>query len=154
MSAAENETNRLVLAYLRKRGKSEVLSAAPDSVRDPYHQQGSHPEIVERVWDQIASQLPVDCRRLVYGTPALVQPASDVIFAFCLGMTYCLRLTPALLEEALQRGLKTSTAWSGGGTTNAARIFGADWVFGAWKPQELQWCREVYAAFDSPGNKS
>ncbi|HEY2981329.1 MAG TPA: hypothetical protein VGJ22_09135 [Anaerolineales bacterium] len=153
MSAAENENNRQVLDYLRKRGKTEIPDAAPDSVRDPYHQLGSHPEIVERVWVQIGSQLPVDCRRLIFGTPALAQPASKVIFAFCLGMTYCLRLTRPLLEEALKLDLKTSTIWSGGGTTDAAKIFGPDWVFGAWKPQELQWCRQVYAAFDTPGNK-
>ncbi|MFC1817139.1 hypothetical protein ACFL0M_14660 [Thermodesulfobacteriota bacterium] len=45
---------------------------SPDKHSDPYMEAGSHPEIVERVWDALGSSLPVDCRAIVYSAPALV----------------------------------------------------------------------------------
>jgi hypothetical protein len=115
--------------------------------------QGSHPDIVERVWKQIGSTLPVDCRGLVCGTPALVQPVSGMILAFCLGTAYCLRLPFELVEEAINQGAKTSTKWSNGTLLDATTTFGPDWIFGAWK-EEVQWCRKTYDAYNIPQGDS
>ncbi len=151
MFVAINHFNERVISYLRGRLKSEELSAAPDSVADAYMGQGSHPDIVQRVWDQLGKALPVDCRCLVYGDPALVHPISGIILTFCLGTQYCLRLTPQLMEAATKLGAKTYTKWSPGHSTNATQVFGADWIFGSWKKEELDWCREVYIACSEPG---
>lgn len=148
MFVASNQFNERVTAYLRGRLKSEELIAPPESVADPYMRQGSHPDIVQRVWDQLGKALPVDCRCLVYGDPALVHPISGIILAFCFGTQYCLRLTPQRIEDALELGAKTYIKWSPGHSTDVAQEFGIDWVFGNWKKEELVWCREVYNAFN------
>lgn len=150
MFVAPSPLNEKVLIHLRSRLKTDELIAAPDSVRDPYMSQGSHPDVVERVWKKLGQALPVDCRCLVYGTPALVQPTSGIILAFCLGTQYCMRLTSPQMYEALKLGVKTSTKWSGGRITDATQTFGADWIFGSWKDEELQWCREVYGFYNQP----
>ena len=147
MLDANNPLNKLVVDYLHARNPSQPLFAAHDSVPSPYINQGSHPDIVERVWKQIGSALPVDCRCLVCGTPALVQPASGILLAFCLGTVYCLRLPSELLEEALKHAAKTSTKWSNGTVLDATKIFGSDWIFGAWK-EEVEWCRKTYEAYN------
>src|SRR5689334_7613270 len=111
--------------------------------------QGSHPDIVERVWDQIGSTLPMDCRCLVCGTPALLQPVSGIVLAFCLGTAYCVRLPSGLLEEAIKNGAKTSTKWSNGTVLDATKTFGSDWIFGGWKKED-EWCRKTYEAYNEP----
>ncbi len=147
MFVATNSLNKPVLDYLQQRNPSQPLVALPESVRDPYMSQGSHPDIVERVWKQIGSTLPMDSRCLVYGTPALVQPVSGILLAFCLGTQYCLRLIPEILAEALNHGTKTSTKWSNGSVLDATVTFGPDWIFGAWK-EEAQWCRKTYDTYN------
>jgi hypothetical protein len=151
--AADHSLNKRVVDYLQTRNPSQPLFGAPDSVSDPYMSQGSHPDIVERVWKQIGSNLPLDCRCLVCGTPALVQPVSGILLAFCLGTTYCLRLPSELLEEAVKHGAKTSTKWSNGTVLDATKTFGPDWIFGAWN-EEVQWCRKTYEAYNTPQSDS
>jgi uncharacterized protein (TIGR02996 family) len=124
---------------------------APESVRDPYVNCGSHPDVVDRVWDQLGRVLPRDARCLLSSHPALVHPASGVVLAVCYGTEYCLRLTPKAAEEARQAGAETSTRWSDGGRTNLRTAFGEGWIFGRWLDQEKPWCRAVYQAFDRPG---
>ncbi len=150
MFVAASPLNEKVLTQLRGHLKTDGMIAAADSARDPYMSQGSHPDIVERVWDKLGKALPTDCRCLVYGTPALVHSVSGIILAFCFGTQYCLRLTSSLMDEALKLGLKTSTRWAGGRTTDTTQDFGSDWVFGSWKNEELQWCREVYKFYNQP----
>src|SRR5512140_3112105 len=112
--------NRLVLRYLSRDGtRSAALIALPGSVGDAYYGQGSHPDVVSRVWDQLGHALPNDCRCLVYGTPALVHPGAGVILAICNGTQYNLRLAPDGLDEASAKGAKTVTRWSGGGRMDA-----------------------------------
>ncbi len=134
-----------VLRYLSRRGGKQAAIAASDSVKDPYMSQGSHPDVVERVWKTLGAGLPVDCRRIVYGTPALVEPASGVVFAFCLGTAYCLRLTPHDYEEALKLGRKTIQRWSPGHVTDMRQELGPDWIIGSWLADEIRWCAAVYA---------
>lgn len=154
MFLADNPLNQLVVDYLHKREPSHPLFAAPDSVRDPYMGQGSHPDVVEHVWKKIGSSLPMDCRCLVCGTPALVQPNSGILLAFCLGTQYCLRLPSGFLEEALKHGgVKPTTKWSNGTILDASVTFGPDWVFGAWK-EDLEWSRKTYDVYNEPVSDS
>lgn len=65
--------NRGVLEYLGRGAKShQPLLGASDSVVDAYMQQGSHPDIVQRVWDELGTILPSECRCLILGTPSLL----------------------------------------------------------------------------------
>ena len=64
--------NTKILGYLaRCRSGSPALSAW-DSVENPSYRCGCHPEIVERLWEQLGAALPTDCPCLVDLIPALV----------------------------------------------------------------------------------
>jgi len=128
--------NQTVLAHLRCKGRPIV--SAPDSVPDPYMGLGSHPDIVERVWDQLGMSLSPDYRRIVCGTPALVHPASGLIFTLAYGTQYVLRLPPELATLAKQAGFHTTHHWSNGTSTDIEKELGVGWVFSLWSPFELQ----------------
>ena len=141
----QHPMNQGVLKYLRK---DALLIASPDSVQEAYYQQGSHPDIVERVWDQIGRRLPQATRCLVYGTPALVHNSSGILFAICNGTQYNLRLRKESQSEALRRGLKTKVRWSTGQEMDASSVLGEDWLFGAWEKEEISWCQTTCDALD------
>ena len=75
--------NEQVLRYLKRANRDAPDIAAHDSIPNPYYQCGCHPDIVERVWDQIGAAMPAECRCLVTGMPALVHPAAGRIEAPC-----------------------------------------------------------------------
>jgi len=145
-----------ILEYLRRsktRRKAELESASPASVKNPLTKTNTHPEVGVRLWDELAASLPVDCRWIVYGRPALVHPQTGVLFGIALGMAYYLRLTAADMEHALQAGAKTEIRWPDGSTLDLARQFGPGWGCGNWQPAELEWCRAEYEALgrSAPG---
>lgn len=129
---------RLVRSILR----DQPPVASPDSVEDPYREQGSHPDVVERVWDELGRALPTDCRCLVYGTPSLVHPGAGVVLAFTLGTGYFVRL-PA---GAARTGAEPRIGWQ----VDAAHDLGADWVDGRWAADEAGWCAAAYAELERP----
>lgn len=139
--------NAKLIEYLRreKRGDAPPV-ASPEDVENPYERCGSHPEIVERVWDALGAALPADCRRLVYGTPALVHPQTGVVLAVALGTQYGLRVPANRLQEALDAGAKLKTKWSNGGEFDVPSALGGDWVLGSFSKSEARWCREAYDA--------
>jgi len=140
--------NRGVLTYLGRGTKSEkTLLALPDSVADPYMGQGSHPDIVQRVWDELGAGLPAGCRCLIHGTPALVHDRAGVVIAICNGTQYNLRLVPADFRVAMARGAATRTRWSNGEEMDSQAVLGADWIFGGWLDEEALWCRNTYAGY-------
>jgi hypothetical protein len=140
--------NTLVLESLARSGAGKPEIEGHDAVpaADAYLRCGCHPDVVERVWDQLGAALPQDCRRLVHGTPALVHP-NGLILAVGMGTQYGLRILLSDRDAASQAGAKTTTVWSGGGGMDIRATYGADWVFGAWLAAEPAWCRAV---FDSP----
>lgn len=146
---AENPLNKKVLQYLGRDRKAErPLLASPDSVADAYMGQGSHPDIVQRVWDELGAGLPMDCRCLIYGTPALVHPRSGVVLAFCNGTQYNLRLTPDDFRDAIAKGAPTRTRWSSGEDMESVTELGDDWIFGAWSKDEIKWCHDAFRQFE------
>ena len=122
--------NATALRRIRSVIRDQPPLATPDSVADPYAGQGSHPDVVERLWDGLAAALPTDCRCLVAGTPALVHPRSGVVVAFTLGTSYFVRLPPGS-----DRAAPTSTE---------PGELGPEWVRGSWSLDEPAWCRSTY----------
>lgn len=146
--------NRLVLTHLRdsKRpcfGPAPITS--PSKHSDPYMEAGSHPDIVERVWDELGKAFPADCRALVYGTPALVHPRAGVVLALAHGTQYAIRIPETLIATATQRGCKTEQTGSTGETTRITDVLGQGWVFGGWFDEESQWLASAYKGLESPG---
>jgi hypothetical protein len=143
--------NRVVLAYLRRSvppnpvPRPAVIS--PEDAEDPYAATGAHPEVVQRVWDELGRSLPVACGRVVHSTPALLHPKTGTIFALALGTGYALRLPPALIEAAISGGARTSVRYTDGSDLNAPRDLGNDWVLGAWLPAEPGWCAKAFDYF-------
>jgi len=137
--------NQGVLGYLGRGEKSEhPVIAAADSVPQPYLGQGSHPDIVARVWDELGAGLPAECRRLVYGTPAIVHNRTGIVIAISNGTQYNLRLTAEDFREAMAKGAAMRTRWSNGEEMDCLAVLGADWIFGGWFKEEELWCRDTY----------
>lgn len=157
--AFEHPENRGVLAFLGapsriRKSLSDARSrpeCAPEEVEEPYLRLGTHPELVERLWEELTRDLPRDCRWVVHGAPALVHPESGVIFGFAGGTsTYALRLPQPALAEARSAGWQTVheyPAYSYLGIA-ASRLdlaeLGPDWILGAGHPAEPSWCLAAY----------
>ena len=140
--------NRPVLGHFQNRkghhsGSPPIV--APDEHPDPYLEAGSHPDIVERVWDELGATLPVDCRAVLYGTPALVHPGVGVVFALAYGTRYAIRVPDESFDAALAAGCHLEQQWTGGGKTNIEEELGRGWLFGGWAEAEKQWVAKVYA---------
>lgn len=116
---------------LRTRPDAPTL-AAHDSVVDPYYTCGGHPDIVARLWEELGSALPVDCRRLVYGRPALVRPDTGDVLAICLGTRYGLFVPGPPPDGAT---LCAGPLWD---------VLGDGWVFGGWGAEEVDWLRRAW----------
>jgi hypothetical protein len=140
--------NAKVLAYLG-RAKPTALAFVwhREASVNAYYESGCHPDIVERIWDQIGATLPSDCRGLVCGTPALVHSVSGAVLAIGMGTQYGLRLSEPGLSAARAAGAKTTVTWTIGGSTDIVVECGADWVFGCFASDEPTWCRQAYEAF-------
>jgi hypothetical protein len=139
--------NEGVYRLLRRRsgGKRRGPSVhPPGDAHHDYLQAGSHPEIVERLWDQLGKNLPRGSRALVFGTPALVHPGSGVVIAFALGTEYAMRLPRSVRSERRHAGLRTVARWSGGSSTDVARECGPEWIFGSFANDEMAWCEAAY----------
>ena len=147
----EHPINRLALARLRDpkrlRFRSEPITA-PDEHEDPYFAAGAHPDIVERIWNDLNDSLPADCRAIVYGTPALVHPFAGVVLALAYGTAYAIRIPDDSIDDAIALGCRTEREWTSGGKTDIEDEFGRGWLFGAWLDKEVQWLGRVYRALD------
>jgi hypothetical protein len=126
--------NDTALARIRSVIRDHPPLAAPDSVADAYAGQGSHPDVVERLWDGLAAGLPMDCRCLVAGTPALVHPGSGVVLAFTLGTAYYVRRPPGSDLDAP--------------TDAEAGDLGPEWDRGSWSDDEPARCGSTYDALE------
>lgn len=130
--------NAGVLAHLARHDSSGV-DPSPDEA-DRLHL-GTHPDVVARLWDELAGAFAADARAVVRATPALIDPASGVIVAVGLGTTYALRLAA---EDAA--GRETIHRYTSvGRTLDLAETFGPGWVFGAWDADEADALRRAAA---------
>jgi hypothetical protein len=118
--------------------------ATPQETERPYETLGAHPDLVSRLWDELGKVLPEDCRGIFFGTPALIHPASGIVFAFAGGThTYAFRLPAAERETALEAGASRVMHYPAGATLDL-RSVGDEWVFGWWYSTEEAWCRAAY----------
>ena len=146
--------NRMVLAYLTRPGRPNPLPAVvtPEEVEDPYTRLGAHPEVVQRIWDELGESLPRICRSVVHSAPVLLHPETGTIFVLALGTGYGLRLLPPLVRVAISRGAPISVRYTYGGEMNAHRDLGHDWVLGAWLAAEPRWCVQSFEYFGRFGD--
>jgi hypothetical protein len=129
--------NAGVLTYLA-RHHSTTVDPSPDEA-DRLHL-GTHPDVVARLWDELANAFSTDARAVVLATPVLIDPSSRVIVAVGLGTTYALRLGP---DTAGRETVHHYT--SVGRTLDLTEIFGAGWVFGTWAADEVDALRRTAA---------
>jgi hypothetical protein len=138
--ALDRPENAGVLAYLGPgRGLAHLpVGQTPEGV-DRWHL-GTHPDVVERLWDVLDAALPERGGCLVYGGPAIVQPASGVVLAVGIGTEYALRLLPADRKTAIEAGAEVvHTFRTSGGTLDLSVAFGPDWIFGRFDDREPAW---------------
>ncbi len=142
-------TNSRVVTYLgaqsQKSGSkwTDNPSCSPESIEQPYLRLGAHPNLVTRLWNNYAAELPAQCNWVVYGTPVLVNPGSSVIFACALGTSYALRLPKDAQSEALELGLGTVHRYSNGEVLDLEDL-GDGWVFGRALSEEQRWCLKAF----------
>jgi hypothetical protein len=133
------------LRYLAHgRDAAEGTFGPPPPDVDRFHL-GTHPDIVDLLWDALNAALPSDCRWLVCDVPALVQPESGVILAAGIGTQYALRLLPEDAAAAVEAGAELVHAFQTVGTTlDLPATFGAGWVFGRFEEREAGWLLASY----------
>ena len=147
----EHPSNQKVIEYLCRNadGWTGPLLEPAQSLRGSKSRPGSHPDIVEHLWESLAPRLPAECRALVCGSPALVAPTRGVIFAVPLGTEYGLRLPPAEFALARAAGAEVVHYYRTAGVTlDLTASLGPHWIFGTFDQREPEWCT---AALDFAG---
>ena len=136
--------NALLLSHLQARTPKAPSLASPES--EPYAGLvlGSHPDIVDYLWTRLCAALPVDCRAIIHGTPALMHPESGIVFAIAYGTQYAFCLYGGNLDAARAAGYRNEQTWGGGRKTNSEETFGPGWLFGAWGKNEAGWMLDTY----------
>jgi hypothetical protein len=152
MFDAKNPKNDQVLQYL-----ASEQSCSPRDVEDPYMTLGTHPDLVERLWDQLGRSLPKRCDWVVGNRPVLLRHDSGVVFGIAIGTSfYALRLPPEdrqRLEASKRNSVETQAdqlGLVGGGRDQYINAqmqpcpVGSEWTCGRWLAAEMEWCRRAY----------
>jgi hypothetical protein len=141
-SLLDHPENARALSYLAHgRPAADAGFGPPPAGVDRLHL-GTHPDIVDWLWDTLNAALPVDCRCLVFDGPALVDPVSGLILAAGIGTQYALRLLPEDVAAAVAHGSELVHRFHTVGTAlDLPANFGSDWVFGRYHEQEPAWLR-------------
>jgi hypothetical protein len=144
-SVWEQEGDRSVRKSVSTFAAGTLLpNGSPAAHPDPYYQLGAHPELVDRLWNEITLLLPRKCQWIINERPVLAHPSSGIIFGFAGGThTYALRLPPTERQEALQKGVERVHVYSDGTNLDLSTL-GEEWVFGNWFPEETRWCLAAY----------
>lgn len=131
----------------RKVRSPPPLSQPLSAVADPWNGLGTHPDIIEVMW-RLDDSLPMRCRWVFWGGPALVHPMSGVVFAVGYGtMGYVMRLPEAIRAIATEQQACVIL------TANPGQVFvigpaGPEWRFIRHPAPAAAWCR---AAYDDAG---
>lgn len=121
--------------------------ATPDQVARPCESLGTHPDLVARLWDELAAALPVEARVVFLGAPALMHPTTGVVFGFAGGThTYALRIPDHLRAEAQSLGASRIKHYPGGQPSFDLEVIGPEWLFCGWFEDEAAWCLSAFEA--------
>jgi hypothetical protein len=141
--------NAAALRYLSHGRSADEAGFGPPAANVDRHHLGTHPAVVDRLWDELNAALPADARHLVYDGPALVHPSGTIVAAG-IGTQYVLRLLPDDAVAAIAAGAEVLHHFRTVGTTLDLReSFGPDWVFGARNEREAGWLLATYRAIDA-----
>lgn len=143
-SVVNRPENAGALRYLAHgRSEAEAGFGPPPTDVDRRHL-GTHPLVVDRLWDELNAALPADARWLVFDGPALAHP-SGILLAVGIGTQYALRLLPADVAAAVEAGAELVHQFRTVGTRLDLRAtFGPDWVFGRYDRREVGWLLASY----------
>jgi hypothetical protein len=138
--------NAGALQYLAHgRSAAEAAFGPPPADVDRRHL-GTHPTVVDRLWEDLNQALPMDARWLVFDGPALVHP-DGALLAAAIGTQYALRLLPGDRDAAIAAGAEVVHRFQTVGTTvDLSATFGPDWVFGRFDEREPGWLLASYHA--------
>lgn len=114
--------------------------------RDPYWEQGCHPDIVSRLWDELGAELPGAARAQAKGRPVLAHGDTDRIIGFASGTSYALWIAPGDRGSATSAGASPRWTWGSGRVTDLGEDIGPGWIWGKWYPDEPRWVQHAYAA--------
>jgi hypothetical protein len=141
----DHPANAALCRWLAGRARPGTPAIArPDRFPRPYESLGTHPDLVARLWDEIAAVLPVDCRFVVFGAPALVRPDTGIVFGFACGThAYALRLPENVRRQAVLAGAGRVMTYPRQPPLDL-EIIGPEWVFCRWLAGEELWCRAAF----------
>lgn len=146
LDRAENTGALRYLAHGRL--AEEAAFGPPPADLDSRHL-GTHPTVVDRLWEELNQALPVDARWLVFDGPALVHPGGAILAA-AMGTQYALRLLPDGRAAAIAAGAEVVHHFQTVATTlDLPATFGHEWVFGRFDDREPDWLRASYDAIGS-----
>ena len=147
----QQPANKGILDCLRYlgRGWKGPLSCHPSETDDPYYELGTHPDLVEVLWDKLTANIPIDTRWVIHGRPVLVHPETSTIFAFATGThTYAFRIPFELRQKAKAAHASQQYKYPDGSVLDLTK-YDADWVFGRIIDDEEELC---LTAFQSAGD--
>ena len=99
------ENQRLLECLVPKGGPwARNPSSSPKELENPYTSLRAGPEVCDLLWKRITTQVPGAKKWVIYGYPVLVNPDSNVIFAFGIGLRHALRLPQECFQEAIKQG--------------------------------------------------
>lgn len=125
------------------------LSQSLDQVADPYYGLGTHPDIIDVMW-RLDASLPRRCRWVFWGGPALVHPATGVVFAVGFGtIGFVMRLPPAVLARLAEAEAPVRVPGNGREVFDIAAA-GPEWRFVRSEHVGAAACREAYDAAGEP----
>ena len=103
--AGHPENQRLVESLAPKAGPwADNPSSSPQVLDNPYTSLRAGLHVIDLIWKRMVTQLPVAKPWVIYGYPALVNPDSNVIFAFGIGLRHALRLPEESFRGAIVQG--------------------------------------------------
>ncbi len=119
------------------------VSQSLDAVTDPWYGLGTHPDIIEALWDMDDS-LPQRCRWVFWGGPALVHPETGVVFAIGMGtIGIVLRLPPHVIASADPQLARVVQKFNRAPTFDIGPA-GPEWRLIAHEAPRALWCRAAY----------
>lgn len=144
----ENPANQKLLRYLESNLES-WKSGAPDAV--DLWKLGTHPDLIEYLWDTLGNTLPTPCQWVIYSRPVLVRFETGIIFAYASGThAYGFRLPAHVLKEAVKVGAKRIIHYPEyanseiPGASFDIETFGPEWILGGFFKQEPLWCLDAF----------